>query len=239
MIEKLIATIQTRYAFSEEEADLLRSRMTETADFKTGDLIVPEGKPINHSSLLIDGVSCRSKYTADGSRQIMEFNIPGDFVDLHSYPLEVLDHSITALADCRIVKLQHHDITQIIQDHPRMARIMWFATMVDASIHREWLVCLGTRTGVTRVAHLFCEMFYRLRVVGLTQENSYRFPITQVELAQALGFTSIHVNRMLRDLRDEGLATFRNKTVEIHDLGALEELAEFNPAYLYLEPRGQ
>ncbi len=237
MIEKLIATIQKRYAFLKEEADLLRSRMTEAVEFKPGELIVPEGQEITYSSLLVEGFSCRSKWSADGSRQIMEFYIPGNFVDLHSYPLEILDHSITALTDCRIVKLQHKDITAIIESNPRLARIFWFATMVDASIHREWLVSLGSRRGATRVAHLFCEMFYRLRVVGLTQGTSYRFPITQTELAQALGFTHIHVNRVLKELRDTGLATLKDKTVEISDLKALKELADFDPAYLYLEPR--
>lgn len=239
MIEKLIVTIQERYAFSEEDGDLLRSKMTEAVEFKQGDLIVPEGKQITYSSLLVEGLSCRSKYTSDGSRQIMQFNIPGDFVDLHSYPLEVLDHSITALTDCRIVKLQHKDITSIIQSNPRLARILWFATMVDASIHREWLVCLGNRAGAMRVAHLFCEMLYRLRVVGLTEDNSYDFAISQTELADALGFTTVQINRVLRDLRDKELATFRGKRVEIHDLKGLEGLADFDPGYLYLQPRSQ
>lgn len=238
MIDKLIATIQERYAFSAEEADMLRSKMTETVEIKAGQQLVPEAEKINYSSLLVEGLSCRSKYNAGGSRQIMQFNIPGDFVDLHSYPLEYLDHSISALTDCRIVKLQHRDITAIIESDARLARILWFATMVDASIHREWLVCIGSRAGATRVAHLFCEMFYRLRVVGLTEDTSYNFPITQAELAEALGFTSVHINRMLRELRDEELATFRGKVVQIHNLKALEEFAEFNPDYLYLESRG-
>lgn len=237
MIEKLFATIQKRYAFSEEERNLFCDKMQETADFSPGEIIAPEGEEIHHSSLLVSGISCRSKCTADGMRQIMQFNIPGDFVDLHSYPLEILDHSITALTKCRIVKLPHRDITAIIESNPRLARILWFATMVDASIHREWLVCLGSRTGTKRVAHLFCEMFYRFRVVGLTEDTTYNFPVSQAELGQALGFTSIHINRMLRDLRDQGLVTFRNKLVEIHDLDALEQLAEFNPGYLYLGRR--
>ena len=237
MIDKLIATIQKRHAFADAEADLLRAKMTEAVSFRQGETIVPEGRPVTYSSLLVEGLSCRSKYTTDGSRQIMEFNIAGDFVDLHSYPLEVLEHSITALTDCRIVKLQHEDISSIMETSPRLGRILWFSTMVDSSIHREWLVCLGTKAGASRVAHLFCEMLYRMQVVGLTRGDSYSFPVTQSELAQALGFTSIHVNRILRELRDAGLATFRSKTVEIHNLAGLEELADFNPAYLYLEPR--
>lgn len=237
MIEKLIATIEERYAFSEEEGDLLRRRMTETLEFAPGDLIVPEDEEIGYSSLLVEGFSCRSKYGRDGSRQIMEFNIPGDFVDLHSYPLEILDHSITALTRCRIVKLQHKDITSIIEHDPRLARILWFATMVDASIHREWIVNLGSRSGATRLAHLFCEMLYRLRVVDLTDGDSYHFPISQAELAQAPGFSNVHINRMLKDLPDKGLVTFRDKTVAIHELKGLEEAADFDPGYLYLDAR--
>ena len=237
MIEKLISTIRKRHRFSEEEEQLLRSKMTEFADFAPRDIIVPEDTRVTYSSLLAEGIACRSKTTADGARQIMEFQIPGDFVDLHSYPLEKLDHSISAMSACRIVKLQHTDVSELIEKHPRFARIFWFMTMVDASIHREWLVNLGSRTGVARIAHLFCEMFYRLRVVGMTDGNSYHFPVSQADLAEATGFTSIHMNRLLRELRERELATFRSKTVQIHDLQGLEEVAGFDPAYLFLEPR--
>ena len=224
MIEKLISKIRERYAFSEEEHELLFSKMTEVVEFAPGALIVPEGEEITYSSLLIEGFACRSKYTADGERQIMEFQVPGDFVDLHSYPLERLDHSITALSACRIMKLPHRNITELIDARPRFARIFWFATMLDASIHREWILSLGKRAGASRVAHLFCEMFYRLRVVHLTDESSYGFPVTQTELSEALGFTPVHINRMLRDLREQHLATFHGKVVRIHDLAALEEV---------------
>lgn len=167
----------------------------------------------------------------------MEFEVPGDFVDLHSYPLERLDHSITALSPYRIIKLPHKHITELIEAQPRLARILWFVTMLDASIHREWIASLGTRTGARRLAHLFCKMFYRLRSVGLTDGTSYRFPVTQVELGEALGFTSIHTNRMLRELRESSLMTFGRKTVDIHDLEALKNVAAFDPGYLYLEHR--
>lgn len=235
MIDKLIAKIQQRYALSEEEENLLRSVMVETADYRAGSVVVPEGERVRHSLLLIDGLACRSKYMADGVRQIMEFEIAGDFVDLHSYPLERLDHSITAITACRMVKLQHHDISKLIEHHPRFARIFWFLTMVDASIHREWLVSLGSRAGAHRLAHLLCEMFHRARVVGLTNGFSYQFPVTQAELGEALGFTSVHINRVLRELRGQNLATFHAKTVCIEDLQALEEFAEFDSGYLYLQ----
>lgn len=237
MIEKLIAKIEKRFDFSDEEREVLVSKMTEVNEFEPRAVIVPEGRDVTYSSLLIEGFACRSKYTRDGSRQIMEFQIPGDFVDLHSYPLEQLDHSVTAITACRIVKLQHSDITQFIETHPRFARIFWFATMTDASIHREWLVNLGARSGAERIAHLLCEMFYRFQVVGMTDGTSYRFPISQADLGEAVGFTSVHINRMIRELREKGLATIRARTVNIHDLDALEDFAGFDPAYLYLERR--
>jgi CRP-like cAMP-binding protein len=105
-------------------------------------IIVPEEQRINFSSLLVEGPTCRSKYMENGERQIMEIDVPGDFVDLYSYPLEWLDHSVTSLTPCKIAKLPHDKITELISADPRLGRILWFATMVDASIHREWLVCI-------------------------------------------------------------------------------------------------
>lgn len=237
MIDKLIATIRERFAFAEEEAELLRSKMTEVKFFDAGQIIVPEGKRISFSSLLVEGLSCRSKYLKDGSRQITQFNVAGDFVDLHSYPLEFLDHSITAISDCKMVKFAHRDISEIIKDNARIARILWFMTMVDASIHREWLVSLGARAGAKRIAHLLCEMYHRLRIVGLTDGTRFEFPVTQAELGEALGFSPVHTSRMLAELRERRLATLHHRMVEIENFKALEEMAEFDPGYLCLHER--
>jgi CRP-like cAMP-binding protein len=236
MIEKFVANVRERYAFSDEEVDLLRSHMSQAAEFDAKEVMVEEGEDIGYSSLLVEGLACRSKYTADGSRQIMEFQIPGDFVDLHSFPLRCLDHSITALTPSKIVKLQHDSIYKLIEQAPRFARILWFATMLDASIHREWIVNLGVRKGPQRAAHLFCEMYHRCALVGLTDGNSYKLPITQSELSEALGLTSIHTNRVLKDLRERGLVTFQNGVVEIGDIDALCAEGGFDPDYLYLKP---
>lgn len=237
VIDKLLLKIRKRYRFSDEEARLLRSLLKETEEFGPGDIIAPEDQKISFSSLLVEGLACRSKYLENGDRQIMEIDVPGDFVDLHSYPLEWLDHSVTALTRCTIAKLPHEKITELIRTSERLGRIFWFATMVDASIHREWLVSLGKRSALERIAHLFCELYYRLRVVDLTDGLSYALPLTQAELAEALGLTPVHVNRMLRQLSEQKLVTFRNKTVEIHDLKQLERAAGFDPSYLFLEPR--
>lgn len=237
IIEKLLLKLRERYSLTEQEVELLTSSMTETAEFGSGGTIAPQYEKINFCSLLIDGFACRSKVTVDGDRQIMEISIPGDFVDLHSYPLEQLDHSVTAISDCRIVKLPHQRLSEVIDKSTRLARILWFSTMVDASIHREWLVNIGQRRAAQRAAHLLCEMLYRLRVVEMTDDDSYEFPLTQNDLASSLALTSVHVSRVLKELRGKDLVSFRNKRVIIPDQEKLERFAGFDPQFLYLEAR--
>ena len=154
-VDKFIKTIKKRFDFSQEDEDLLVSRMDGEARFDAGETIVAEGETINYSSLLFAGIACREKIDSEGERQIAELQIPGDFIDLHSYPLERLDHTLTALTECKIVKLYHDDIDALIDKRPRFARILWFSTMTDASIHREWIQNLGTRSGLKRMGHLF------------------------------------------------------------------------------------
>ena len=167
----------------------------------------------------------------------MEIDIPGDFVDLHSYPLEWLDHDVIALTRCTLARLPHGRISELIAGDQRLIRIFWFATMVDASIHRAWLVNVAKRPALERIAHLFCEMYHRLRIVELTTGLTYDFPLTQSALAESVGLTAVHVNRTLRELNERRLVTFRNKRVTIHDLRRLEEVCQFDPGYLFLEPR--
>lgn len=236
-IWKFIASIRKRFVLSETESGLLKDAMKETAVFASGDYLVREGERPGYSSLILEGFACRYKDGPDGQRQIMEIQIPGDFVDLHSYPLEVLDHGISALSECRIVKFHHEDISQLIDESPRLARILWFSTMVDASIHREWIMNIGSRSGKARIAHLLCELYHRCDVVGLTSNKSYWLPLSQRQIGECLGFTQMHVNRMLKELREQGLVTFQSRRVLIHDWDGLRELAEFDPAYLYLTSR--
>lgn len=236
-ISKFLATVSQRFSLSQHEGDLIAERMQDVTELKAGDYLVREGQKIGYSSLILDGFATRFKETATGERQIMEVQIPGDFVDLHSYPLEVLDHSIAALTPCKVARLPHRALTQLIEDHPRFARILWFATMVDASMHREWLLNLGTRNGMARIAHLICEIYSRSQVVGLTDGGSFRFPLSQTQVGECLGYTQMHVNRMLKKLRQGGFISGSGQTLEILDWDGLKQLGEFDPAYLYLSGR--
>jgi CRP-like cAMP-binding protein len=120
---------------------------------------------------------------------------------------------------------------------PHLTRVYWFATNLDAAIHREWALSLGRRSAIGRTAHLFCELLVRLEIVDLTNGYSYDCPLTQVELAESLGLTSVHVNRTLQELRRRGVIELENRRLTILDLDALKAIAEFDPAYLYLEKR--
>jgi len=180
---------------------------------------------------------CRYKDLAGGQRQIAELHVAGDFADLHSFTLKRLDHNVLTLTPCRIAVVPHERIAEITERLPHLTRVLWFATNLDAAIHREWELSLGRRSALARVAHLFCELQVRLGIVGLADETGYDLRLTQTDIAECLGLTSVHVNRTLKELRESGLVEFRNWRVRILDRKELERVAEFAPDYLYLERR--
>ena len=186
-------------------------------------------------ALLLSGIAARRKDMRDGRRQYTELHVPGDFTDLHSFTLKYLEHDIVALSDCSFALVPHENLKKITERHPHLTRVLWFSTNVDASIHREWVVSLGSRSAIARMAHLFCEMYVRLEMVGLTRGDSYDLPISQQELGEMLGITSVHSNRTLQQLRKRGLIDFAGGLVTIRDVAALKQIAEFDASYLYLD----
>jgi CRP-like cAMP-binding protein len=140
-----------------------------------------------------------------------------------------------ALTPCVIAVVPHERLTRLTEESPHLTRLYWFSTNLDAAVHREWEVSLGRRSAHARIAHLFCEMKARLDLVGLADAHGFAFPLTQIDLAECVGLTSVHVNRVLKDLREEGLAQFRSGRVSISDVPRLRRLAEFDDAYLYLD----
>jgi CRP-like cAMP-binding protein len=202
-----------------------------------GRVIVRAGVTLSQCTLVIDGFVCRYQDLKDGQRQIMEMHVPGDFVDLHSFLLKRLEHNIGSLTPVRLAFFPHDKIREITEAHPHLARMLWFSTLLDAAIHRERILSVGRRSALARIAHLLCEIHCRLKVVGLTGEAGYKLPITQADIADACGLTSVHVNRMLKQLRDQELLTFRNSEVTIHEWDRLTRIAEFSDSYLFLERR--
>ena len=237
MIEKAILKLKARDTLSESEVEVLRETVLRTVDVPADKIVVRAGEELSVSILLIDGLMCRYKDLRNGERQIMELHVPGDFLDLHSFLLKRLDHSVMALVPSRIALVPHEKLVAITDRHPHLARMLWLTTLIDAAIHREWLLSLGRRTALGRIAHFFCEMHARLGVVGLADATGFPLKITQTDLAECLGLTPVHVNRVLRQLREDGLAVFREARVEILDFAGLARTGEFDPAYLQIEHR--
>jgi CRP-like cAMP-binding protein len=174
---------------------------------------------------------------ADGRRQITAFHVLGDFVDLPSFLFKRTDHAIAAAGPCRVGVVPHESLTRILEVHPHPTRLLWLSTAADVAIHREWIVALGRRSALSGMAHLFCELFVRLKAVWMVKDQVFRFPLTQAELGDALGLSTVHVNRIAQELRGDGLITWRGGMVTITDWCRLQNLAEFNPTYLDLEQK--
>jgi CRP-like cAMP-binding protein len=238
-VASLLLKLRLRDSVSDHEARILAGAVDRVKSCPANHLLVAAGEPLTHSILLVEGVVARHKDLADGQRQITELHVPGDFVDLHGYLLKRLEHHVSTLTPARLAFVPHSALTQITEREPHLGRLLWLSTMIDGAVQRERILSIGRRTALGRIAHLVCELFARLEVVGLTDGDSFALPITQMDLADATGLTSVHVNRMLRQLRSEGLMTFRSGTVEIHDLPRLEQVAEFDRSYLFLssQPR--
>lgn len=195
------------------------------------DLISEDERPDN-VHLVLDGFACRYKVTSDGARQIMAYLVPGDFCDLHIAVLGRMDHSVGTLSACRVVSLSNADIDRLLA-RPALARALWWATLVDEAVLREWLVTCGTREAPQALAHLFAELLMRLRAVGLADGGSYELPLTQEELGDTVGITNVHVNRSLKVLRDEEMVTMHRGHVVITDPKRLFAYSGFNPNYLH------
>jgi CRP-like cAMP-binding protein len=235
--DRLVRKLRVRDEVSDEEAEVLRDSISEVRDYGAGRTIVRSGVVLTESNLLFDGLVCRFKDMLDGERQIMELHVAGDFVDLHSFVLKRIEHNIGSLTAARFAIVPHEALRRITEGWPHLARLLWFSTLLDSAIHREKIITVGRRSASARVAHLLCELYLRLQTVGLAGDLRYTLPITQADLADASGLTSVHVNRMLKELRDAGLVTFRGSEVVIHDWEGLQKAAEFSPSYLYLERR--
>jgi CRP-like cAMP-binding protein len=220
---------------SDMERARLEQAVTDRRRLPARATLLERGEALSHSTMLIAGFMIRYIDDLEGRRQIVAFHVPGDFVDLHGYPLKVLDHSIATLTQAQIATVPHAALKRLTDNDAEFARKLWASTLLDASTHREWLFRLGRLDAAGRVAHFLAETNARLGAIGLSDGTGYDLPITQTDLSEITGLTSIHVNRVLRMMREERVCTFRSSRVEIADLERLERIAQFDPTYLYLE----
>jgi CRP-like cAMP-binding protein len=222
----------------EERATLTRLGSRNVKAFGNREDIVHEGDRPRAVNIILDGFACRYKSLEDGRRQILNFFTPGDICDPRVFILKEMDHSIGSLGPVRVAEIGEDAMMEVMNASPRISQAMWWSTMVEEAIAREWIMNVGQRSATERMAHLLCELFIRLRAVGLADDSGVDLPMTQVELADALGLSSVHINRTLQDLRASGLIVWKGKRLTIPDLRALQSVAMFNPNYLHLDHEG-
>lgn len=200
-----------------------------------GQDIVRQGDRPTQCCLIVEGFAFRYKMLRGGKRQILSFHIPGDIPDLQNLYLDVMDHSLGALVPTQAAFIPHGAIRDLAGRFPRVFGALWRETLVDAATYREWIVGLGRRSAYARTAHLLCELLVRVKAVGLTSDYSFALPLTQAELADALGLSIVHVNRIIQLLRSRNLVTMRGGKVTVGDWEGLRTAAEFDPAYLHFK----
>jgi len=221
-----------RHAMSEEEKRVIEALVERTEVLGPQTTVLARGDLCDTSIILIEGYMMLT-IEDHGRRFVVGLQVPGDFVDLHGFALKRLDHNIVTVGPATIGYVPHERISKVLEERPHLARLLWFATLLDGAIHREWILKLEQLTAVKRVAHMFSELWHRLDLVGLGRQDRLRTPLIQSDLAEMCGTTPIHMNRALGQLKKEGIAEFRRGTLYVHDRARLEAFGEFDPAYLY------
>ncbi len=223
--------------FSTEEKAVLDALCADTRTGKAGEILIEEGDRPDDVFLLVEGWGYRYKHLPDGERQILAYLLPGDLCDIHIFILKEMDHGIALLGDARFAKIHKDEMRSTMRAHPGVLEALFWATLVDEAVLREWLVNVGQRPAYERIAHLFYELWLRLREVGEVEDHEFTFPVTQAQLADTVGLTPVHVNRTLQRMRQEGLITLENRRIVIHDIAALEKISQFDAKYLHLDRR--
>ena len=232
----LVAKLGTIADLPTEDLALLDDLCADARSLGARRSIIREGDRPDHVHLMVEGWAARYKLLPDGARQITAFLIPGDFCDLHITILAEMDHSIATLTQSRVAFIPRSKI-EALTERPRIARAFWWATLVDEAVLRSWIVNVGRRDAYEAVGHLMCELYVRMKNVGLAADHRFELPLTQEELADALGLTPVHVNRILQRMRAEELITLRQGSLAILDYRRLQRASGFNSNYLHIGER--
>jgi CRP-like cAMP-binding protein len=230
---RLIARLRAIAALTDADASLIASLPIALRNVGAGYDIARDGTVIDQSCLLVDGYLFRHKSEMQGKRQIVSWHVPGDIPDLYSLHLLPLDHNITSLGPAVVGFIPHKSLHEVLNRSPSLTGILWRETLVDASIFRELVVNLGKRDAMARIAHMLCELLVRLRVVGLAKDGTFTFPASQLDVADATGITPVHANRMIQQLRSQGLVEWEGSEIAVPNFDELKRIAEFDDRYLH------
>ena len=236
MLSPLIRKLEWFSPLSEAEKQAVQSaplRLWQVASHH--DIVSDRARPAE-VHLIVNGFACRYKLLGDGRRQITALLIAGDFCDLSGL-LMPMDFGVAALGhSATLAVISHERLMGIFEKHPRLAFGLWRDAMIDAAIYRQWLINIGRRSAYARTAHLLCEIWLRMQAVGLTRDGFFELPMTQAEIGDALGLSTVHVNRTLQQLRADSLIEFKSNVVRVLDWRGLQTAGEFDPSYLQIAP---
>ena len=229
----LIRKLGRLAALSTEDQQALGALPFRLERVAAGSLLVSEGSVVSQCCMLVEGYACRHKTSAEGKRQIVSFHLPGDILDIQHFLLSRADHNVETITRAQVAWISAEKLLTLALDRPNIGQALWRDVLIDASIFREWVLNVGRRDARTRIAHMLCEVAARAIKAGVATEDHCLLPLTQEQIADATGLTAVHVNRMLRYLREAGALSVAPKGICIEDYGRLREISSFDPTYLH------
>ena len=232
----LVRRLRTTSAVTDEDIKAVDALPFSVREYPAERNIVSDGQRATECCLIIKGFCARSKTTSEGRRQILSIHIPGEIPDLMSLHLHVMDHDLSTLTPCTLGFINHDALRLLHRRQPNLADMFWRDTLIDAAMFREWIVNVGQRPAPARLAHIIVELRERMKVIGRIEGASFEMPLTQEQVGEALGITAVHANRVIKQLRQEGIVELHRGRVTVLDERKLMELAGFDGRYLHLSP---
>lgn len=236
-LQLMLKNLELRSQLADEDREAVLSLPYTLKTLEPSTYTVREADPPTACGVLVSGFAYRQKLAGDGQRQIVALHIPGDAIDFQNLFLDVADHSVQMLTRGEVAFIARADIQNLARSRAAIGHAILVKILVEASIFREWVLNVGRRDSRSRLAHLLCEFAVRLEAEGLADEYRYELPMTQEQLADAVGLTPVHVNRTLKALEADGLITRNKRLVSFPDWRRMREAGDFNQRYLHLEPQ--
>jgi len=232
----LLRRLNTVSGLDDADIAAIRALPINVRHWEAGRTIVSDGSRPTECCLVIEGFCVRAKTILDGQRQILSIHIPGEIPDLQSLHLHRMDHDLIAVAPSTLGFISHTSMRALTRTNPNIAEVLWRDTLIDSAIFREWIVNVGQRPAASRLAHTVVELRRRLAVIGREAGDTFEMPLTQEQISEALGITPVHANRIIRQLRDDGIVDINRGRVTVLNEAKLAELAQFDDRYLHQDP---
>jgi len=233
-LDKFVSKLNALNMLTAEEVAAIQALPLRLQSVRARTSIVTEGQIISECCVLVEGFACRHKLANDGGRQIVSFHIPGDILDVQHLLFNRADHNVQTITDATLAFVPMDAMRQLTDHRPEIALALWRDCLVEASVFREWVLNVGRRSAKTRIAHMLCEFAARAEAAGIGSPAHFSLPMTQEDIADATGLTAVHVNRMLRELREEGVIEREGRQIRIADWPRMKRIADFSPAYLHI-----